>query len=145
VLLGGRAAEEIVFGAITTGASDDLSRVAEISRSMIHDYAMGTTITSRRVSAEGGLVSDRTRELRDEEQQHLSDEAMRAAVKLILDHREKLDELAGGLLENEVLEREDIERIMSGTPRFKRSPGQGLRVVAIEPTPSPKPPTEESA
>ena len=94
VLLGGRAAEEIVFGAITTGASDDLARVAEISRSMIHDYAMGTTITSRRVSAEGGLVSDRTRELRDEEQQHLSDEAMRGAVKLILDHRQKLDELA---------------------------------------------------
>jgi cell division protease FtsH len=134
VLLGGRAAEEIVFGAITTGASDDLHRVAEISRSMIHDYAMGTTITSRQVSAEGGLVSDRTRELRDEEQQHLSDEAMRVAVKLILDHREKLDELARELLENEVLERDDIERIMSGTPRFKRSPGQGLRVVAIEPT-----------
>src|SRR3954447_11854818 len=43
VLLGGRAAEEIVFGAITTGASDDLARVSEISRSMIHDYAMGTT------------------------------------------------------------------------------------------------------
>ena len=120
VLLGGRAAEEIVFGAITTGASDDLLRVAEISRSMIHDYAMGTTITSRRVSAEGGLVSDRTRELRDEEQQHLTDEAMRAAGKLILDHREKLDELARELLENEVLERDDIERIMAGTPRFKR-------------------------
>ena len=99
---------------------------------MIHDYAMGTTITSRQVSAEGGLVSDRTRELRDEEQQHLSDEAMRMANKLILDHRDKLDELARDLLENEVLERGDIERIMSGTPRFKRSPGQGLRVVAIE-------------
>jgi cell division protease FtsH len=135
VLLGGRAAEEIVFGAITTGASDDLSRVAEISRSMIHDYAMGTTITSRRVSAEGGLVSDRTRELRDDEQQHLSDEAMRGAVKLILDHRPLLDELARDLLENEVLERKDIERIMDGTPRFHRSPGQGLRVVAIEPSP----------
>src|SRR3954447_15683729 len=132
VLLGGRAAEEIVFGAITTGASDDLARVSEISRSMIHDYAMGTTITSRRVSHEGGLVSDRTRELRDEEQQHLSDEAMRGAVKLILDHRQKLDELAVELLENEVLERDDIERIMSGIPRFHRSPGQGLRVVAIE-------------
>jgi cell division protease FtsH len=137
VLLGGRAAEEIVFGAITTGASDDLHRVAEISRSMIHDYAMGTTITSRQVSAEGGLVSDRTRELRDEEQQHLSDEAMRVAEKLILDHRDKLDELARQLLENEVLERDDIERIMSGTPRFKRAPGQGLRVVAIEPTEGP--------
>ena len=101
---------------------------------MIHDYAMGTTITSRRVSAEGGLVSDRTRELRDEEQQHLSDEAMRGAVKLILDHRDKLDELARALLENEVLEREDIERIMAGTPRFYRTPGRGLRVVAARTT-----------
>ena len=81
VLLGGRVAEEIVFGAVTTGASNDLHRVAEISRSMIHDYAMGTSITSRKVSAHGGEVSDRTRELRDDEQQHLADEAKRAATQ----------------------------------------------------------------
>ena len=85
VLLGGRAAEEIVFGSITTGAADDLARVAEISRSMVHDYAMGTSITSRKVSAEGGQVSDRTRQLRDEEQQHLADEALRGAMRLITD------------------------------------------------------------
>ena len=42
VLLGGRVAEQIVFGAITTGASDDLKRVADIAHSMVHDYAMGT-------------------------------------------------------------------------------------------------------
>jgi cell division protease FtsH len=130
VLLGGRAAEEIVFGSITTGASDDLSRVAEISRSMVHDYAMGTSITSRKVSAEGGQVSDRTRQLRDEEQQHLADEALRGAMRLIVEHRTKLDQLAGALLRNEVLERRDIDRIMEGVPRFHRSPGQGLRVVA---------------
>ena len=130
VLLGGRAAEELVFGSITTGASDDLHRVAEISRSMVHDYAMGTSITSRKVSAEGGQVSDRTRQLRDEEQQHLSDEALRGAMKLISDHRTKLDQLASALLRNEVLERKDIDRIMEGVPRFHRSPGQGLRVVA---------------
>jgi cell division protease FtsH len=130
MLLGGRAAEQIVFGAITTGASDDLARVAEISRSMIHDYAMGTAITSRKVSAEGGAVSDRTRQLRDEEQQHLSDEAMRMAVRLITDHRAQLDQLAGLLLRNEVLERADIDRVMDGIPRFHRSPGHGLRMVA---------------
>jgi cell division protease FtsH len=130
VLLGGRAAEEIVFGAITTGASDDLSRVAEISRSMVHEYAMGTSITSRTVSAEGGAVSDRTRQLRDEEQQHLADEAMRSAMKLITEHRPKIDQLAGALLRNEVLERSDIDTIMEGVPRLHRSPGQGLRVVA---------------
>ena len=53
VLLGGRVAEEIVFGAITTGASDDLKRVAEISRAMVHEYAMGTSITSRQVVGRG--------------------------------------------------------------------------------------------
>jgi cell division protease FtsH len=133
MLLGGRAAEQIVFGAITTGASDDLSRVADISQSMIHDYAMGTSITSRKVSAEGGSVSDRTRQMRDEEQQHLADEAMRMAVRLINDHRSHLDQLAHALLRNEVLERKDIDRIMDGVPRFHRSPGHGLRVVAAAP------------
>ena len=111
VLLGGRAAEEIVFGAITTGASDDLKRVAEISRSMVHDYAMGT-IAHRRCGSRprAAQVSDRTRQMRDEEQQHLADEAMRAALRLIREHREQLDALAYALLRNEVLERDDIER-----------------------------------
>jgi cell division protease FtsH len=130
MLLGGRVAEQLVFGAITTGASDDLARVADISRSMVHDYAMGTSITSRKVDAEGGAVSDRTRQMRDEEQQHLADEAMRGAMRLITEHREKLDQLAGGLLHNEVLERADIDRIMDGVPHLYRSPGMGLRVVA---------------
>jgi cell division protease FtsH len=134
VLLGGRAAEQLVFGAVTTGAADDLHRVAEISRSMIHEYAMGTAITSRQVSAEGGSVSDRTRQLRDEEQQHLADEAMRGAIRIITEHREKLDRLASALLRNEVLERGDIDRIMDGTPRLRRTPGHGLRVVAAQTT-----------
>ena len=57
-------------------------------------------------------------------------EALRGAMKLISDHRNKLDQLASALLRNEVLERKDIDRIMEGVPRFHRSPGQGLRVVA---------------
>jgi len=131
VLLAGRVAEELVFGAITTGAANDLHRVAEISRAMIHDYAMGTSITSRKISAHGGEVSDRTRELRDEEQQHLADEARRAAARLLAEHREQLDEMAGALLRDEVLERADIDRIMEGTLRFRRGAG-GLRVVAAD-------------
>jgi cell division protease FtsH len=134
VLLGGRVAEELVFGAVTTGASNDLHRVAEISRAMIHEYAMGTSITSRKISAHGGEVSDRTRELRDEEQQHLADEAKRAAGRLISEHRDKLDEMATALLRNEVLERADIDRIMAGTQRFRRGVG-GLRVVAADQAP----------
>src|SRR5687767_5026901 len=130
MLLGGRVAEELVFGAVTTGASDDLHRVSEISRAMIHEYAMGTSITSRKIASHGGEVSDRTRELRDEEQQHLTDEAKRSAARLIVEHRDKLDEMAAALLRNEVLERADIDRIMAGTPRFRRA-GSGLRVVAV--------------
>ena len=129
VLLGGRVAEQIVFGAITTGASDDLKRVADISHSMVHDYAMGTAGVGR--SPDGDVrLSETTLRIRDEERQDLIEEARRAAQRLVLSHRPQLDALADELLEHEVLERDAIERIMSGVPRLERQPGVGLRVVA---------------
>ncbi len=54
VLLGGRVAEQIVFGAITTGASDDLERVADIAHSMVHDFAMSTAASGARPTATCG-------------------------------------------------------------------------------------------
>ena len=134
VLLGGRAAEQLVFGSITTGASDDLRRVSAISRSMIHEWAMGTSVTALQLASEGGAVSDRTRELRDSEQQHLADEAMRRAVRLITEYRAQLDQLAGGLLRHEVLEREDIERIMQDVPCPRTSASGHLRIAAVKKT-----------
>ncbi len=132
VLLGGRVAEQVVFGAMTTGASDDLARVAEISQAMVHDYAMGTGGMGR--SPEGNIqLSETTLRIRDEERHDLVEEARRAAHKLILAHRPQLDALAHELLENEVLERPSIERIMAGVPRMERAPGVGLRVVAASP------------
>ncbi len=129
VLLGGRVAEQVVFGAITTGASDDLKRVAEISHSMVHDFAMGTGGVGR--SPDGDVrLSETTLRIRDEERQELIEEARRAAQKMIVAHRPQLEALAEELLENEVLEREGIERIMEGVPRLERAPGVGLRVVA---------------
>jgi cell division protease FtsH len=129
VLLGGRAAEQIVFGAITTGASDDLKRVASISHQMVHDFAMGTAGLGR--SPDGDVqLSETTLRIRDEERQDLIEEARRAAQRLILAHRRQLDALAHELLECEVLERESIDRIMAGVPRMERTPGVGLRVVA---------------
>jgi cell division protease FtsH len=129
VLLGGRVAEQIVFGAITTGASDDLKRVADIAQSMVHDYAMGTAGVGRAPDGDVRL-SETTLRMRDEERHDLIEEARRAAQRMILTHRSQLDELAGELLENEVLERDAIERIMQGVPRLERAPGVGLRVVA---------------
>ncbi len=141
VLLGGRVAEQIVFGAITTGASDDLKRVADIAHSMVHDYAMGTAGVGR--SPEGDVrLSETTLRIRDEERQDLIEEARRAAQKMIVAHRPQLDALARELLEREVLERDGIERIMAGVPRLERAPGIGLRVVAATeaaPVPGPAP------
>ena len=139
VLLGGRVAEQVVFGAITTGASDDLKRVADIAHSMVHDFAMGTAGVGR--SPEGDVrLSETTLRIRDEERQDLIEEARRAAQKLILAHRELLDELAEELLEGEVLERDAIDRIMKGVPRLERAPGVGLRVVAATEAPRLPPP-----
>jgi cell division protease FtsH len=134
VLLGGRVAEQVVFGAITTGASDDLKRVADISHSMVHDYAMGTAGVGP--SPDGDVrLSEQTLKLRDEERQDLIEEARRAAQKLIVAHRRQLEGLAQELLEHEVLERDAIDRVMAGVPRMERAPGVGLRVVAAEPHP----------
>ena len=114
MLLGGRAAEQLVFGSITTGASDDLKRVAEIAQAMVHEYAMGTGAGSMRLT--GDAAAEATRRIRDEEVRELGDEALRAAVSIIDTHRSQLDELAATLLTNEVLERKDIERIMVDVP-----------------------------
>jgi len=129
VLLGGRAAEQIVFGAITTGASDDLKRVASIAHQMVHDFAMGTAGMGR--SPDGDVqLSETTLRIRDEERQDFVEEARRAAQRMTIAHRAELDALAHELLEREVLERDSIERIMAGVPRLERAPGVGLRVVA---------------
>jgi cell division protease FtsH len=133
VSLGGRAAEQVVFGSITNGAANDLRKVAETSRRMIHEWAMGTSVSALQMVAEGGAVSDRTRELRDAEQQHLADEAMRRAVRLVTEHRAQLDALASALLRHEVLEREDIVAIMAGVAPLAPPAGQ-LLVAAAEST-----------
>jgi cell division protease FtsH len=138
VLLGGRVAEQVVFGAITTGASDDLKRVADIAHSMVHDFAMVTAGVGR--SPDGDVrLSETTLRIRDEERQDLIEEGRRAAQKMILSHRRQLDALAHELLEQEVLDRDAIERIMEGVPRLERAPGIGLRVVAAAPYNPPPP------
>ena len=128
MLLGGRAAEQLVFGSITTGASDDLKRVAEIARAMVFDYAMGTGSSSLRAIDEG--AAEATRRVRDAEVRELADEAFRAATSIIDSHRTELDALATTLLTHEVLERKDIDRIMRDVPRAAPSRIGELSVAA---------------
>jgi cell division protease FtsH len=119
VLLAGRVTEHIIFGQITTGASDDLHKVHEISRSMVTQYGMGTELASKQLPADDYSMSDHTRRTIDEEQQYLTDLAHRRAMKIVGENRELLEALAQTLLENEVLERDDITRLVAehrGTP-----------------------------
>ncbi len=114
MLLGGRAAEQIEFGAVTTGASDDLRRASEIAGAMITDYAMGTTVSvTGRGAPTDERVSEQTLRLRDQEREELLHEARSAATRLLQLNRATLDVLAAELQAQEVLERPAIERIVS--------------------------------
>lgn len=62
VLLAGRVSEQITFGRVTTGATDDLGRVTTIARSMVYEYGMGTQIRSHQVPSDDFNVSERMRQ-----------------------------------------------------------------------------------
>jgi cell division protease FtsH len=123
VLLAGRTAEQIVFGEVTTGAADDLKRVAEITYAMVHQYAMGSSETPQRAVLDVDAVSDITLRIRDEEQRELAFEGQSLAQSLLGTHRSKLDQLAHELLEREALDRRDLDRILGEARK--------LRVAAI--------------
>jgi len=129
MLLGGRAAEQLVFGSVTTGAAGDYEVVTALAAAMVDEYAMGTRVTLRRVV--GGVSAEATMRLRDEEQADLADGAYRAALGLLRDHRRHLDALAAALLEQEVLERADIDRVLADLPRPVAGAGD-LSVAATE-------------
>src|ERR671934_345279 len=71
VALAGRAAEQIVFGRVTTGAANDLEKVTEIARSMVFEWGMSDVVTSRTMRADNYALSEATKRLRDEEQASL--------------------------------------------------------------------------
>jgi cell division protease FtsH len=133
--LGGRVAEELVFGQMTTGASNDLKKVHEISRSMVTEYGMGTELHSKQLPADDYSMADATRRMIDEEQQHIADQAYRRAYRLVEDNRDLLESFARTLLEKEVLERADIDRLLAARPGAAASTNGGGRptVVATDP------------
>jgi cell division protease FtsH len=140
VLLGGRVAEQVVFGGVTTGAANDLQRVEEITYAMIHHYAMGSG-DAPQAALKDQALSDLTRRIRDEEQRELAFEAHRTAWELITEHRDLLERIATELLEHETLERGQIDRIMDGVPRLeRRKPMPDLRVAAAQKRPEAKRP-----
>jgi cell division protease FtsH len=112
VLLAGRVSEQITFGRVTTGASDDLKRVTDIARSMVYEYGMGTQIRAHQVPGDDYTVSEALRQTRDEEVQAIAEEAYRSSYRLLADHRDLLDAIAERLISNEIIERDEICAIM---------------------------------
>ena len=133
VCLGGRVAEQLVFGAVTTGAANDLQKVAEITYAMVHNYAMAASAAGQRALIDPNGSSDISRRIHDEEQRELAFEAESAARAILERHRAKLDELAETLLEEEVLDRADLDRILADVPKVDRRPTGTLRVAAADP------------
>ena len=99
---------------------------------MVTQYGMGTELMSKQLPADDYSMSDNTRRMIDEEQQYLTDLAHRRAMKLVTENRTLLEAFAFTLLENEVLEREDIERLVNAY-RGEASPNGEPLLKDLEP------------
>ena len=121
VFLAGRAAEQIVFGRITNGASNDLERVTQIARSMVFEYGMSEVAPSRTMRADNYALSEETKRLRDSEQARLTDQAYDEAQRLLMKHRTSLDRVAEALLEKETLDRAELEALLADIKPESRS------------------------
>jgi cell division protease FtsH len=121
VTLAGRAAEQVVFGRISTGAADDLEKVTALARSMVFEYGMSDMVTSRTMRADNYALSEETKRLRDQEQARLTDGAFTEAVRLLTKHRASLDRVATALLQKETLGREEMLELLEGVQPESRA------------------------
>jgi len=122
-LMGGRAAEEIVFNDITSGASNDLERVTKMARAMVTRLGMSTDLGPMTYGQKEELIflgreiseqrdySEAVAELIDKEVRTLVNDAYERAKKILVQYRDALDSIAYKLLEVETLTREDFEAI----------------------------------
>ena len=124
--MGGRAAEELIFDHLSTGASNDLQQATRMAHDMVCNYGMSEAIGPVSYSDEGNDVflgrdfvarknySEKTAQEIDGEVTRLLSENYDVAKKLLEDNRELLDRIAEALLERETIEARDIERLVAG-------------------------------
>jgi cell division protease FtsH len=127
VTLGGRAAEQLVFGIFSTGAENDLQQLTNIARQMVGRWGMSPALGPISVvpfDGQGPLApSERTHELVDDEVRRIVDELYDEVLTLLRDNRENLDRLARALLERETLDQVDAyEAAGIPQPRSTREP-----------------------
>ncbi|GGH77139.1 ATP-dependent zinc metalloprotease FtsH [Phaeocystidibacter marisrubri] len=127
--LGGRAAEEVIFGKISTGALSDLEKVTKQARAMVTVYGLNRRIgnvtyydsTGQNEFTFDKPYSEQTAQAIDEEIRSIIEEQYDRAVKLLSDNRDKLTELAETLLEKEVIFKENLEGIFGKRPWLDRA------------------------
>jgi cell division protease FtsH len=126
--LGGRAAEEIVFGEITTGASNDLEKVTETAKQMVMRFGMSERLgprvfghdrsqpfLGREFSAEPDYSDEIAREI-DDEVRRIVEDAHQTAKDILSEHRGQLDTISQILLERETIEAEEFIALLEGKP-----------------------------
>jgi cell division protease FtsH len=129
MMMGGRVAEEIIAGDITTGAADDIERASKVARQMVTEYGMSDAIGPRTLGQKQGEVflgrdwastpdySDAVAFEIDQEVRQLIDEAHDVALEILTDNRPKLDALSSLLLQRETLDREQVEQFFADVER----------------------------
>ena len=135
-LLGGRAAEALIFNDISTGAQNDLSRATDIARSMVKEYGMSERLgqvffANKQQPAflgthgeGGGQYSDETAKSIDEEVRRIIDEQYDKAIQILEANRELLVETVGRLLKDEVIEGDAlVELAEAAVTHAKRTAG----------------------
>ena len=157
VLLGGRVTEELVFGDITTGASNDLERATQVARSMVTQYGMsslGPVVLGRqrhevflgRDLGEDRNDSDQIAFAIDEEVRKIVEECYVRVKKLLSDNRDKVDLVAETLLEREVMDGHDLAVLLGEEePVSEKSEEKAASESAGAPAPEEPAPAEGKA
>src|SRR5437773_5551709 len=130
VLLGGRTAEEIALGEISTGAQNDLQRATDIARAMVTEFGMSESLGAINYDGnkrtrfldipmpqERGLYAEETAEKIDAEIKRILTEAHNTARRILADNRGKLETITKRLLEIEVMEGDELRQLLGIPPR----------------------------
>jgi len=131
VLLGGRMAEGLIFGEVSTGAHNDLQRATDIARAMVAEYGMGETLglstyprqarpmflSPEQAPLVGKEYSETTAAALDAEVKSILDAAGERAKTILSTHKDQLEAVAQQLLKTEVLDAEEFERILTASAK----------------------------
>lgn len=117
VMMGGRAAEDLVFGEITTGASNDIEKATQVARAMVSQFGMSelgpvTLETPQRTMYEPKEISDEMAAKIDDQVKKILDAGYKNATEIITKLRDRLDQLAEELLKKETLDADDFSTLM---------------------------------